>query len=79
MNKPQLVQAILIKLKEIPMSELEKQFFINHQDLEGNTALHIAYLKDLEIIKNLLEKEGKVFGLDISIKNKEGKTCEIIL
>ena len=36
------------------MTEMEKQFFINSQDYEGNTALLIAYIKDLQTIQMIL-------------------------
>lgn len=57
------------------MTEMQKQFFINAQDFEGNTALIVAYMKDLQTISGILEREGKVYGIDKSIKNKQGKTC----
>jgi ankyrin repeat protein len=44
---------------------------INHQDNDGNTALHIAIKlrQNNEIIKLLLDN-----GADVNIKNKNGKT-----
>ena len=78
MNKADIIMSILLKLQENEMTEMEKQFFINSQDCEGNTAIHIAYLKDLQTISSILEKEGKRYGIDLSIKNKQGKTCQAI-
>lgn len=78
MNKADIIMSILLKLQENEMTEMEKQFFINSQDFEGNTAIHIAYLKDLQTISSILEKEGKRYGIDLSIKNKQGKTCQAI-
>jgi len=51
---------------------MEKQFFINAQNKEGNTAIIEAALKDLQTISHKLETKGLKFGIDLTIKNKKG-------
>ena len=52
--------AILEKLKEDQiLTDLDKQFFINHQNNEGNTAIHEAAIRDMQTITQKLEREGK--------------------
>lgn len=71
--------AILEKLREDPLlTQIERQFFINHQNSDGNTALHEAVLKDLQTITQKLENLGKEFGIDLSIRNRKGQTFEQI-
>ena len=56
-NKGDFVVSILNKLKEDKiLTSLDKQFFINHQNHQGNTAIHLAALKDLQTITQILER-----------------------
>lgn len=78
-NRGDFVMAILEKLREDPLlTQIERQFFINHQNSDGNTALHEAVLKDLQTITQKLENLGKEFGIDLSIRNRKGQTFEQI-
>lgn len=82
LKKGEFVQAILQKLKSIDkskMSDMEKQFYINSSDMNGDTALHVAAKKDYQTITDLILKEGNELGLDQEIKNKNGKTFKDIL
>jgi ankyrin repeat protein len=46
-----VVVAILEKLqKDVLLTPLEKQFFVNAQNRDGNTALHEAVINDLQTI-----------------------------
>ena len=56
------------------MQAIEKQFFINAQNKHGDTALHIAYLHDFQTLSDILQREGKKLGLDITLQNKKGMT-----
>lgn len=58
---------------------METQFYINHQDEDGNSALHIAAIKDYQTIMDLLLREGKPLGLDLELKNKQGKSYEFFI
>jgi ankyrin repeat protein len=78
-NMGDIVVALLDKLEEdISLTPLEKQFFINAQNKEGNTALHEACLKDYQTITEKIEQRGLKFGLDLGLKNKKGLTIEDI-
>jgi ankyrin repeat protein len=51
------VQAILKKLHSMDknkMSDMDKQFYINSSDANGDTALHIAAKKDYQTITDLI-------------------------
>ena len=53
---------------------MEKNIFIDIQNNEGNTALHLAYyVNNINIIKLLIEN-----NIDFGIKNKKGLTAEEI-
>lgn len=56
------------------MSELERQFFLNTTDQNGDSILHIAAKKDYQTILDLLVKKGPPLGLQLDAKNKQGKT-----
>ena len=60
--------------KDQIMTPLEKQFFFNAQNKEGNTALHEAVIKEYQTVTQILEKNGEIFGFDKSLKNKLGQT-----
>lgn len=71
--------GILNKLREDPLlTDLDKQFFINHQNSQGNTAIHEAVIRDKQTISDLLQKNGKDMGLDLTLRNKKGLTVEDI-
>ncbi len=54
------------------MSDEEKKKIFNHQNNDGNTILHeLAFCKS-SIITNMVLKLPKEFGVDPTIKNKEG-------
>lgn len=54
-NKGDYVVCILNKLKEDKiLTNLDKHFFINHQNKEGNTAIHLAALKHYQTITQVL-------------------------
>jgi ankyrin repeat protein len=76
MNLGDAVVAIFDYLSQenCPLSDIEKQFFFNHQNHDGNTALHLACIKDLQTISSIIEARGNAFGLDLSLKNKKGQT-----
>ena len=79
-NKGDFVLAILNKLREDSLlTDLDKQFFINHQNNQGNTAIHEAVLKDKQTISDLLEKKGKDMGIDLTLRNKKGQTVDDII
>ncbi len=74
-NKGDYVVAILDKLEHDPiLTPIDRQFFINHQNNSGNTAIHEAVLKNLQTITQKLETAGKNIGIDLSIRNKKGLT-----
>lgn len=74
-NKGDIVVTILNKLKEDKiLTDLDKQFFINHQNHEGNTAIHLAALRNMQTITQLLENTGKELGIDLTLTNKKGMT-----
>jgi ankyrin repeat protein len=78
-NKGDFVMSILKKLKEDPLlTDIERQFFINHQNTNGNTAIHEAALRDRQTISDILEKHGIELGLDLTLRNKKGLTIEEI-
>ena len=78
-NKGDFVVAILDKLREDPLlTNLDKQFFINHQNNNGNTALHEAVSKNFQTVALKLLQTIKEFGIDITLKNKKGQTVEDI-
>ncbi len=56
MNLGDAVVAVFDYLEEdnCPLNEIEKQFFINHQNFEGNTALHLACIKDFQTISTII-------------------------
>jgi len=71
------VQAILKKLQSTDktiMSDIDKQFYVNTSDYSGDTALHVAAKKDYQTIADVICREGAALGLDLEIKNKQGKT-----
>ena len=43
---------------------MDKQFFINSCDRNGDTALHIVAKKDYQTIADILVREGTPLGLD---------------
>ena len=54
------------------MSNEEKKKILNHQNNDGNTILHeLAFCKST-IVTNMVLKLPKEFGVDPTIKNKEG-------
>lgn len=53
---------------------MEKQFYMNSCDRNGDTALHLAARKDNQVILDILLKKGLTLGMDPKIKNKQGKT-----
>lgn len=66
-KRGEFVQAILKKLGNVEnktMTEMDKQFFINSCDRNGDTALHIAAKKDYQTIADILVREGTPLGLD---------------
>lgn len=78
-NRGDCVVAILERLAgDAVLSAVEKQFFFNAQNSEGNTALHEAVLRDLQTITQRLEAFGQAFGWDPSLRNKKGQTVEAI-
>lgn len=78
-NRGSFVVSILEKLLEDPLlTPIDRQFFINHQNKEGNTALHEAAIKDLQTITQKLEGMGKDLGIDVTIRNRKGQTVEQI-
>ena len=56
------------------MSEIDRQFYVNTGDQNGDTVLHIAARKDYQTILDILLKEGPKIGIDLETKNKQGKT-----
>ena len=78
-NKGDCVVAILERLNNDPiLTPVEKQFFFNAQNNEGNTAMHEAVMSDYQTITQKLENFGKNLGWDASLKNKKGQTIESI-
>lgn len=78
-NRGDFVAAILDKLIQDPLlTNIERQFFINHQNKEGNTAIHQAVLNNLQTITQKLESVGKELQFDFTIRNKKGQTIEDI-
>ena len=55
-NKGDIVLAILSKIKNDCLSDIEKQFFVNAMNRDGNTALHLAYYHDLQTIAQIIQK-----------------------
>ena len=53
-------------------SLIEKGININKKNKEGNTALHLAYLKNYKEIINILEENG----IDTNIRNNNNKLAE---
>ena len=56
MNLGDAVVAVFDYLEQdnCPLSEMDKQFFVNHQNFEGNTALHLACIKNLQTISTII-------------------------
>lgn len=74
-NKGDFVVAILDKLEHDPvLTPIDRQFFINHQNNQGNTAIHEAVIKNLQTITQKLEATGNNLGIDFTIRNKKGLT-----
>lgn len=43
---------------------MDKQFYINSSDVNGDTALHVAAKKDYQTITDLIVREATDLGLD---------------
>ena len=50
--------------KDQIMTPLEKQFFFNAQNKEGNTAMHEAVAKEYQTVTQILEKNGYKVEMD---------------
>jgi ankyrin repeat protein len=78
-NKGDCVVSILERVANDPvLTPVEKQFFFNAQNNEGNTAMHEAVLRDYQTITQKLESFGRNLGWDASLKNKKGQTIDSI-
>ena len=72
-NKGDVVSEILEKLKNETFADIEKQFFINAQNKDGNTALHLAFIKNYQTIAQILERDGGKIGLDYEVCNRKNQ------
>lgn len=78
-NKGDCVVAVLERLANDPvLTPLERQFFFNAQNNDGNTALHEAVLRGYQTITMKLEAAGNNLGWDPSLRNKKGQTIDAI-
>ena len=70
MNMFKTIFDYIVNNKE--MTNEEKKKILNHQNNDGNTILHeLAFCKST-IVTNMVLKLPKDFGVDPTIKNKEG-------
>ena len=70
MNIFKVILDYIVDNKE--MTNEEKKKILNHQNNDGNTILHELSFCKSSIITNLVLKLPKEFGVDPTIKNKEG-------
>ena len=70
MNIFKVILNYIVDNKE--MTNEEKKKILNHQNNDGNTILHELSFYKSSIITNLVLKLPKEFGVEPTIKNKEG-------
>ena len=70
MNIFKVILDYIVDNKE--MTNEEKKKILNHQNNDGNTILHELSFCKSSIISNLVLKSPKEFGVEPTIKNKEG-------